>query len=51
VSVTRDPATEVLLANVASMPFDFQGTSNACGTRSLAMVMSPPEQEQRSVRS
>jgi hypothetical protein len=38
-SVTPDPATEVLLPNVASMPFDFQGTSNACGTTSLAMLM------------
>jgi hypothetical protein len=40
VGVTRDPATEELLPGVASMPFDLQGSANACGTTSLAMVMS-----------
>jgi Peptidase_C39 like family len=39
VSVTRDPATEELLPGVASMPYYQQGTANACGTTSLAMVM------------
>src|SRR5581483_11886772 len=39
-AVTRDPASEQLLPHVASMPFDAQGSSNACGTTSLAMVMS-----------
>lgn len=39
-SLTRDPATEELLPHVASMPLDEQGSSNACGTTSLAMVMS-----------
>jgi hypothetical protein len=39
-SVTRDPATEELLPDIASMPFDSQGSSNACGTTSLATVMS-----------
>ena len=39
-SVTRDPATEELLPSVASMPFELQGSANACGTTSLAMVMS-----------
>jgi hypothetical protein len=38
-SVTRDPETERLLPNVAIMPFELQGTSNGCGTTSLAMVM------------
>jgi hypothetical protein len=39
VSVTRDPASEELLPDIASMPFDLQGSANACGTTSLAMVM------------
>ena len=39
-SLTRNPATEELLPDVASMPFETQGSSNACGTTSLAMVMS-----------
>ena len=38
-SVTRDPASEELLPDVASMPYYQQGTANACGTTSLAMVM------------
>lgn len=37
--VTRDPASEELLPGLASMPFDLQGSANACGTTSLAMVM------------
>jgi predicted double-glycine peptidase len=39
-AVTRNPSSETQLPNVASMPFLFQGTSNGCGTTSLAMVMS-----------
>lgn len=38
-SVTRDPASEELLPDVVSMPYYQQGTANACGTTSLAMVM------------
>ena len=39
-AVTRNPASETQLPNVANMPFLDQGTSNGCGTTSLAMVMS-----------
>ncbi len=38
-SVTRDEKTEQMLPNASSMPFELQGSSNACGTTSLAMVM------------
>jgi hypothetical protein len=37
--VNRNPASEVQLPNVANMPFLQQGSSNGCGTTSLAMVM------------
>jgi hypothetical protein len=37
--VTRNPASEVQLPNVGAMPFLQQGTSNGCGTTSLAMTM------------
>jgi hypothetical protein len=37
--VTRNPLSETQLPNVANMPFDQQGTSNGCGTTSLAMTM------------
>jgi hypothetical protein len=38
-SVTRDPSSEVQVPNVGAMPFIQQGTSNGCGTTSLAMTM------------
>jgi len=38
-AVTRNPASETQLPNVANMPFFQQGSSNGCGTTSLAMVM------------
>lgn len=37
--VTRNPLSETQLPNVINMPFDQQGTSNGCGTTSLAMTM------------
>lgn len=37
--VTRDSLSETQLPNVGNMPFDPQGTSNGCGTTSLAMTM------------
>ena len=39
-SATRNKASEVLLPNESLMHFDQQGNNNACGTTSLAMVMS-----------
>jgi predicted double-glycine peptidase len=38
-AVTRNPASETQLPNVGNMPFFQQGSSNGCGTTSLAMVM------------
>jgi len=38
-AVTRNIATETQLPNVSNMPFYLQGTSNGCGTTSLAMTM------------
>ena len=37
--VTRNPASETQLPSVSNMPFIQQGTSNGCGTTSLAMTM------------